>query len=85
MKDYNVLMEQWKWAKGLPEVAGGYFTGRHLDNAFRSVVISNEDPREAIDHYTKFINEEIVKNEKSSACQTRERGGCYVRPKSSKR
>ncbi|MGG1637581.1 extracellular solute-binding protein [Paenibacillus sp. NRS-1760] len=64
VKDYNVLMEQWKWAKGLPEVAGGYFTGRHLDNAFRSVVISNEDPREAIDHYTKFINEEIVKKRK---------------------
>ncbi len=54
-------MEQWQWSRGVPEVAGGYFTGRHLDNAFRSVVISNEDPREALDQYTRFINEEIFK------------------------
>jgi len=61
VKDYNTLMEQWQWAQGIPEVAGGYFTGRHLDNAFRSVVISNEDPREAIDLYTRHINEEMIK------------------------
>ncbi|MCU6712641.1 extracellular solute-binding protein [Paenibacillus sp. J5C_2022] len=64
VKDYNTLMEQWEWARGIPEVAGGYFTGRHLDNAFRSVVISNEDPREAIDLYTRYINDEIKKKRK---------------------
>lgn len=64
IQHYKTLMEQWKWAKGIPEVAGGYFTGRHLDNAFRSVVISNEDPREAIDLYTRFINDEIKKKRK---------------------
>ncbi|MFD0960557.1 extracellular solute-binding protein [Paenibacillus chungangensis] len=64
VKDYNTLMEQWEWARGIPEVAGGYFTGRHLDNAFRSVVISNEDPREAIDLYTRYINDEIMKKRK---------------------
>ncbi|MDQ6421864.1 extracellular solute-binding protein [Paenibacillus sp. LHD-117] len=62
--DYNTLMEQWGWARGVPEVAGGYFTGRHLDNAFRSVVISDEDPREALDMYTRFINDEIKKKRK---------------------
>jgi len=61
VKSYQTLMEQWQWSRGVPEVAGGYFTGRHLDNAFRSVVISNEDPREALDQYTRFINEEIFK------------------------
>lgn len=64
VQDYNTLMEQWDWAKGVPEVAGGYFTGRHLDNAFRSVVISDEDPREAIELYTRYINEEITKKRK---------------------
>ena len=64
VKDYKTLMEQWKWVKGIPEVPGGYFTGRHLDNAFRSVVISNEDPREAIDNYTRYINDEIKKKRK---------------------
>lgn len=64
VKNYRTLMEQWKWVKGIPEVPGGYFTGRHLDNAFRSVVISNEDPREAIDNYTRYINDEIKKKRK---------------------
>jgi len=64
VKDYKTLMEQWQWAKGIPEVPGGYFTGRHLDNAFRSVVISNEDPREAIRNYTRFVNDEIAKKRK---------------------
>jgi len=63
-KDYKTLMEQWKWARSIPEVAGGYFTGRHLDNAFRSVVISSEDPRESIDLYTQYINDEIMKKRK---------------------
>ncbi|MFB9326442.1 extracellular solute-binding protein [Paenibacillus aurantiacus] len=61
VKDYRTIMEQWEWARGIPQVPGGYFTGRHLDNAFRSVVISNEDPREAIDKYTIYINDEIKK------------------------
>ncbi|TYP79826.1 extracellular solute-binding protein [Paenibacillus methanolicus] len=60
-KDYKTIMAQWEWAKGIPQVPGGYFTGRHLDNAFRSVVISNEDPREAIEKYTIYINDEIKK------------------------
>lgn len=69
-KDYKVLMDQWKWAKGIPEVPGGYFTGRHLDNAFRSVVISNEDPRESIDKYTRFVNDEIKKKRKEFGLPT---------------
>lgn len=69
-KDYKVLLDQWKWAKGIPEVPGGYFTGRHLDNAFRSVVISNEDPRESIDKYTRFVNDEIKKKRKEFGLPT---------------
>lgn len=58
--DLQSLMEQWKWVKGNPEVPGGYFTGRHLDNAFRRVVIQGEDARETIDLYVRAINEEIA-------------------------
>lgn len=59
-KDLGTLMEQWEWLRGNPEVPGGYFTGRHLDNAFRRVVLQGDDAREAIDHYVRFINEEIT-------------------------
>lgn len=56
---YNVLSKQWKWVVGTPEVPGGYFTGRHLNNAFRSVVYKNTDPTETMLEYVKTINEEI--------------------------
>lgn len=60
VKDYKNLMEQWQWVKGNPEVPGGYFMPRHLDNAFRKVVYGGEDPRETILDYVRVINEEIT-------------------------
>ena len=60
VKDYEKLEEQWKWVRGIPQVPGGYFTGRHLDNASRRVVNANENPREALSDYVLYINEEIA-------------------------
>ncbi|OWA37054.1 ABC transporter substrate-binding protein [Saccharibacillus sp. O16] len=59
VKDYQSLEEQWKWVEGIPQVPGGYFTGRHLDNAFRRVVNASQNPREALADYVLYINEEI--------------------------
>lgn len=59
VKDYNNLESQWQWVRGIPQVPGGYFTGRHLDNAFRKVVNGNENPREALSDYILYINDEI--------------------------
>lgn len=61
VKDYNSLMAQWEWVVGKPEVPGGYFVPRHLDNAFRKVVLAFENPRETILDYIKIINIEIEK------------------------
>ncbi|ERJ11734.1 extracellular solute-binding protein [Haloplasma contractile] len=58
---YEQLSEQWKWVKGVPEVAGGYLTGRHVDNAFREVTNEGSNPREVLYDYTLIINEEIDK------------------------
>lgn len=57
----KVLEEQWKWVKGADEVAGGYYTFRHITNAVRKVVNNNEDQRETLLDYTRTINEEIEK------------------------
>lgn len=57
----DVLEEQWKWTVGLPEVAGGYFTGRHITNAIRKTINKNEDTRETLLDYGRTINEEIEK------------------------
>ncbi|QUI22291.1 extracellular solute-binding protein [Vallitalea pronyensis] len=58
-KDYVSLSQQWEWVKGVPEVPGGYFTPRHMDNAFRSVLYEGEDPRETLLDYVLIINQEI--------------------------
>jgi len=60
VKDYQNLEAQWQWVRGIPEVPGGYFTGRHLDNAFRKVVNLGENPREALYDHVLIINNEIL-------------------------
>lgn len=62
--EYNTLVKQWDNAKGIPEVAGGYFTSRHIENAFRRVINFYEDEREVIINYSKIIDEEIMHKRK---------------------
>jgi ABC-type glycerol-3-phosphate transport system substrate-binding protein len=71
--DYEQLKEQFQSVRGIPEVPGGYFTGRHLLNAFYSVVVNSADqkamgitikgdkaePRETIVEYVQYMQEEI--------------------------
>jgi ABC-type glycerol-3-phosphate transport system substrate-binding protein len=59
--EYQKLEEQWDWVRGIPEVPGGYMTGRHLDNAFRLVYNETTNPRETIYDYVQVINDEINK------------------------
>lgn len=59
VEDYKNLESQWQWVRGIPQVPGGYFTGRHLDNAFRRVVNASENPREALNDYIRYIDDEI--------------------------
>ncbi len=57
--DVAALQEQWKWAKEIPTVLGGYMTTRHLTNAWTSVVISGMDIREALERAVKDIDREL--------------------------
>lgn len=71
--DYKNLKSQFESVRGIPEVPGGYFTGRHLLNAFYKVVVNNSDqsffgikipgekaePRETFMEYVEYIQEEI--------------------------
>lgn len=59
-QDLQKLQEQMQWVRGIPEVPGGYLTGRNIDNAFRRVVVQGEDPRETMDNYVRAMNEEIT-------------------------
>ena len=60
VQDYANLKEQFQSVQGIPEVPGGYFTGRHLINAFYRVVVNgNNEPRETIIEYVEYIHDEI--------------------------
>ena len=56
-----VIRDQLSVAVGFREVAGGYYTTRHLTNAVRKVTNEKTDPRETLLDYARTINEEIVK------------------------
>ena len=63
-EDIKILDEQWDHTQGIPEVPGGYYTGRHLANACRKVINEKADTREAIIDYSILINDELTKKRK---------------------
>ncbi|MCR5094328.1 MAG: extracellular solute-binding protein [Lachnospiraceae bacterium] len=61
MDDIAVLNAQWDETRGIREVPGGYFTGRHISNAIRKALNEKSDSRETIIDYSIMIDEEIEK------------------------
>ena len=62
--DIKVLNAQWDETRGIREVPGGYYTGRHISNAIRKVLNDKDDSRETIIDYSIKIDEEITKKRK---------------------
>ncbi len=60
VEDYNNLTDQWSYVTGTPEVPGGYYTARHLNNAWRAVVYNGDDPRETLLDYVRDIDDELT-------------------------
>jgi len=62
--DYQTLMNQFEWMRGIPQVPGGYFSWRNVNNAFYRVVSADDkdkmQPREALMEYVRYINDEIT-------------------------
>lgn len=56
----TIIEEQWDNVLGVPQIAGGYYTARSIDNAVRSVVNENENTRETILDFAVDIDEEIT-------------------------
>ena len=62
--DIEVLDAQWQQTRGIREVPGGYYTGRHIANAIRKVMNDKDDTRETIIDYSIKIDDEITKKRK---------------------
>jgi ABC-type glycerol-3-phosphate transport system substrate-binding protein len=60
----EILLSQWGITVGVPEVAGGYYVGRNLENAIRAVINNDANPRETFSDYIVLINSEITRKRK---------------------
>jgi len=58
-KNSNAIESARKFTYGIENVPGSYFMSRHIQNAFRMVVLSGDDPKESLRYYSKIINNEI--------------------------
>ncbi|PYI57495.1 extracellular solute-binding protein [Paenibacillus flagellatus] len=58
-EDLAAFEEMWRWFREQPVVLGGYFTGRHLNNAWNRVVLSGQNPRESLEDAVKEIDKEL--------------------------
>jgi ABC-type glycerol-3-phosphate transport system substrate-binding protein len=58
--DLEALVQQLQYYKEQPYVLGGYFTSRHLDNAWNRVVLGGMNIRESLEQAIKDINKELL-------------------------
>ncbi len=61
LSEQQTMNDQWAHVVELPEIPGGYYVSRNLDNAFRAVVLSGSDARESLFYWTSSTNEEIAR------------------------
>lgn len=59
-ENLEMIKKQISSADAVSEIAGGYYTGRSINNAIRTVVNNNEDTKETLYDYVDQINEEIM-------------------------
>ena len=59
-KDARTINQQREWVRAIPEVPGGYYTGRNINNAIRAVLNDGAYPRETILDWTQQSNDEIT-------------------------
>jgi len=62
-KDIEAVLEQWEWFREQPVVLGGYYTSRHVINAWNRVVLEGWNPREALEQAVEDIDRELRKKQ----------------------
>lgn len=63
-RQFKTLAEQMKQTVGVPEVPGGYYLGRYLNNAFREIynnrTSDDADPREIMNEFDRIVDTELA-------------------------
>lgn len=57
--ELETILSVWDDTRGIPEVPGGYYIGRSVDNALRNVLSYGNDAQEVLKDYVLDINREI--------------------------
>lgn len=59
--DMDALLDQYRWVRGIPQVPGGYYSWRNVNNAFYTVTTDTDfaSPREELMDKVVLINEEL--------------------------
>lgn len=61
---YAVLEQQMEYTVCIPEIPGGYYTGRYLNNAFREIYSNSTsdsaDAREIMNEYDRIVDTELA-------------------------
>jgi ABC-type glycerol-3-phosphate transport system substrate-binding protein len=72
--DMEVITRQLEWGKDMPVVLGGYFTGRHLTNAWNRIVIGEMPVRDSLEKAVKDINKELKSRQEEHGIYITEQG-----------
>ena len=63
-KDLKIMLEQWKQVEEIPEIAGGYYIPRVLDQAFWNTINNNEIPQDMLTKWSEYADIEIQRKRK---------------------
>lgn len=63
-EELEALETQREFVREIQEIPGSYYVSRSLDNAFRSVLYDDTNPREAFERENENINREITRKRK---------------------
>ena len=72
VETYEALSEAFTWVKGIPQVPGGYYSWRNVNNAFYTVTTETDtaSPREELMDKVLYINDEITYKRKEFGLPT---------------
>lgn len=62
-EEKELLLEQWKNVVEVPEIPGGYYVTRNVDNAFRQVHYNGENARDTLYYWMNAVNEELIRKQ----------------------
>jgi ABC-type glycerol-3-phosphate transport system substrate-binding protein len=65
--DLKVIQSSWSAIVETPNVLGGYFTGRHLTNAWNRTVVGGMSARDSLEICVEDINNELLRRQQQYA------------------